>query len=107
MKNFKIYKNRATKYHPSIELESDGKRWENLEVTNSPTKTNRYIDLDDDLIPDRRGTPEEKKPHVRKFVRNDPIRTRGELMDRYHLSERDLQKIEDFLIEHQHNKKKS
>ena len=40
----KIYKNKATKYHPSIEVSSNEKTWDNLELTQSPTKNNRYIE---------------------------------------------------------------
>ena len=44
-KKYKFYKNRITKNHPSVEVDSNGTIWINLEVTSSPTKKNRYIEL--------------------------------------------------------------
>ena len=38
-----FYKNKKTRYHPSLELSNDGKIWENLELTSSPTKNGKYI----------------------------------------------------------------
>lgn len=91
----KIYKNRATKYHPSIEVNSDDKNWDNLELTQSPTKNNRYIELKDNP---NKNSP--KKAYVRKYLRKDPIKTRGELLSKYNLSEEDLRQIEEFLESH-------
>ena len=89
----KFYKNKATKYHPSIEIESNKKEWKNLEMTQSPTKKNRYIMLEKNPNPSS-----DKKAYVRKYIRNDPIRTRGELLAKYKLTEEDLKQIEDFLL---------
>ena len=91
----KFYKNKATKYHPSIEIDYDSKSWKNLELTQSPTKKKKYIELIDNPNPNSK-----KKSFVRKYIRNDPIRTRGELLKKYRLSEEDLQQIEKFLSEH-------
>ena len=44
-----------------------------------------------------------KDAFIRKYVRNDSIKTRGQLLAKYHLSEEDLKEIEEFLI----NNKKS
>ena len=47
--SYKIYLNRRTRNHPAIEVESDDATWKNLEVTSSPTKKGKYIELDDSL----------------------------------------------------------
>lgn len=91
----KIYKNKATKYHPSIEVNSDEKTWDNLELTHNPTKNNRYIELKQNP---NKNNP--KKAYVRKYLRKDPIRTRGELLSKFNLSEEDLKQIEEFLKRH-------
>ena len=74
-KKYKLYKNRITKNHPSIEVDSNGTIWINLEVTSSPTKNNRYIELKVNPNPNR-----EDKAFVRKYLRHDPIKTRGQLL---------------------------
>ena len=91
-KDYKFYKNKRTRYHPSIEIDSDEKTWKNLEVTSSPTSTGRYIELKSN------PSGSEKKPFVRKFLRRDSIKTRGQLLKKYHLSEEDLIEIEKFLL---------
>ena len=88
----KFYKNKATKYHPSLEIKSDDCIWENLEVTHSPTKSNRYIELKKN--PNKNSN---KKAYVKKYVRKDSIKTRGELLRKYNLSDEDLVQIEYFL----------
>jgi hypothetical protein len=40
-KKYKFFKNRKTRNHPSIEVDSNGIIWINLEVISSPTKKNR------------------------------------------------------------------
>lgn len=47
MSKYKIFKNRRTKYHPSIEIAvlEDG-TWENIEITSSPTATGNYEELE-------------------------------------------------------------
>ena len=93
----KFYKNKATNYHPSLEISNDGKYWKNLELTDSPTKTGRYIRLDDN--PNGTTNP----AYIRKYLRNDPIRTRGDLLPKYKLSSRDKLKIMEYL----HNREKN
>ena len=90
---YKFYRNRKTRNHPSIEVESNEKNWKNLEVTSSPTKKNRYIELKNNPNPGRCD-----KAYVRKYLRNDPIRTRGQLLKKYNLTEDDLKQIEEFLL---------
>jgi|GEM_PF-1838576 len=99
--SYKFYRNRKTRNHPSIEIESSDKSWKNLEMTSSPTKSGKYIELQKNPDPLRNG-----KAYVRKYVRNDPIRTRGDLLRRYSLSEKDLKEIEKFLKNHRKNKKR-
>ena len=91
-KVYKFYKNKRTRYHPSIEINSNKERWNNLEMTSSPTKNGRYIELK------KNPSGSSKKAYIRKYVRNDSIKTRGQLLKKYHLSEEDLIQIEMFLI---------
>ena len=98
-KNYKFYLNRRTRNHPSIEITSNEKTWENLEMTSSPTKTSRYIKLKTNPAPNRNSSA-----YVRKYIRKDPIRTRGQLLKKYHLSEEDLQEIEKFLLSNKNKK---
>ena len=88
----KIYKNKATKYHPSIEVNSNEKIWHNMSVTHRPIKKKRYIKLKHNINPN-----DQQESYVEKYVRKDPIRTRGELLKKYRLSEEDLKQIEEFL----------
>lgn len=96
-KKYKFFKNRKTRNHPSIEVDSNGTIWINLEVTSSPTKKNRYIELKVNPNPKRND-----KAYVRKYLRKDPIKTRGQLLKKFNLSEDDLIEIENYL-----NNKKS
>ena len=96
---YKFYNNRKTRNHPSIEISSNEKNWENMEVTSSPTKKNRYIELKENPNP-----KQTTKAYVRKYIRNDPIKTRGELLKKFHLSEEDLEEIERYIL---NNKKVS
>ncbi len=96
-KKLKFYKNRKTNNHLSIEVDSNGTIWINLEVTSSPTKKNRYIELKVNPNPKRND-----KAYVRKYLRKDPIKTRGQLLEKFNLSEDDLIEIENYL-----NSKKS
>ena len=91
-KNYKFYKNKTTRYHhPSLEIESNTEKWKNLEVTSSPTTSWRYIKL--------RNNPNgsDKESYVRKYIREDPIQTRGQLLKKYHLPEEDLEEIEKYI----------
>ena len=47
MNKYSIFKNKRTKYHPSIEISvlEDG-TWENIEITDSPTVTGNYEEYD-------------------------------------------------------------
>jgi hypothetical protein len=90
----------VTRNHPSLELSSNIKEWKNMELTSHPTRKGRYISLKQNPGPDKT-----KKSYVRKYIRKDPIRTRGELMEHFNLSEEDLKQIEEFLINHYKNKK--
>jgi len=47
MAKYKMFKNKRTKYHPSVEIKvrEDG-TWENIEITDSPTKDGNYEVLD-------------------------------------------------------------
>ena len=62
-----------------------------MEMTSSPTHSGRYIELK------HNPNGSDKKAYVRKYVRNDSIKTRGQLLKKYHLSEEDLREIEHYL----------
>ena len=51
-KKYRFYKNKRTKYHPSIEISvlEDG-TWENIEITTSPTKNGNYEVFDVNQTP--------------------------------------------------------
>ena len=93
MAKYKFYRNKKTKNHPSIQIESNTKIWKNMEVTSSPTKKNRYIELKTNPNPKRSD-----KSYVRKYIRKDPIRTRGQLLEKFNLSEEDLKEIENYIL---------
>ena len=99
-KDYKFYQNRKTRNHPSLQVSADEKIWKNLELTSSPTKTNRYIELKQNPNPNRKSNA-----FIRTYVRKYPIKTRGHLLERYHLSEEDLQEIEKFLLSRKNKKK--
>lgn len=96
-KLYRFYKNKRTRFHPSLQIESDDKRWKNMELTSSPTTSGPYIKLK------RNPNGSDKQAYIRKYLRNDSIKTRGELLAKYHLSEDDLKEIELFI----RNNKKS
>ena len=91
-KKYKFYKNRKTKNHPSIEIDSNEKFWTNLEITSRPTKKNRYIQLEVNPNLKRKD-----KAYVRKYLRKDPIKARGQKLEKYVLSPKDVIQIEIYL----------
>ncbi|MBO4856292.1 MAG: hypothetical protein J5511_02845 [Bacilli bacterium] len=95
MPKYKFYINRLTRGHPSLEVSSTKKKWKNMELTTHPTKKGRYISLKENPDPDRPS-----KAYLRKYARDDPLRTRGDLLKKFNLSEEDLKEIEDYLIQH-------
>ena len=99
-KKYKFYRNRKTLNHLSIEINSNDETWENMEVTSSPTKKNRYIELKKNPNPKRTD-----KAYARKYIRNDPIRTRGQLLEKYNLSEEDLKEIEEYILNNKNKKR--
>ena len=60
-------------------------------MTSSPTKSGRYIELK------HNPSGSDKKAYIREYIRDDSIKTRGQLLKKYHLSEEDLAVIEEFL----------
>ena len=95
---FKIYNNKKTK-HPSISIKSgDRKNWHNLEVTHSPRKKDRYIEIDD-LNPRVNG-----KAFVRKYYRRDKHKLKGFRYKDYKLSDSSTRKLRKYLKKH--NKKR-
>ena len=93
MPKYKIFKNKRTKYHPSIEISvlEDG-TWENIEITSSPTETGNYEVFDVNPNPNSN-----KKSYFRRYLRKDKIRHRGEELKKYQLVISDELKIDVFV----------
>ena len=90
MNKYKIFKNKRTKYHPSIEIsvQEDG-TWENIEITDSPTVTGNYEEFDVNPNPNS-----DKKSYFRKYLRKDKLRHRGQELKKYRLVVSDEIKID-------------
>ena len=93
MSKYKIYKNKRTKYHPSIEISvlEDG-TWENIEITSSPTETGNYEVFDVNPNPNSN-----KESYFRRYLRKDKLRHRGEELKKYRLVISDEIKIDVFV----------
>ncbi len=90
LKKYKIFKNKRTKYHPSIEISilEDG-TWENIEITDSPTTKGSYEKFDVNPNPNS-----EKESYFRKYLRKDKLRHRGRELKKYRLVVSDEIKID-------------
>ncbi len=90
MKKYRIFKNKRTKYHPSIQINvlEDG-TWENIEITDSPTPTGNYEEFD--VNPNPYST---KQSYFRKYLRKDKLRHRGKELKKYRLVVSDEIKID-------------
>ncbi len=95
----KFYRNRRNN-HPSYEISSNEKKWQNITLTHNPVPNETYIPLDKNPDP-----KDKRKAYLRKYVANDPIRTRGKILDDYRLSDSDKKKVNQFLREHEENKR--
>ena len=93
MSKYRIYKNKRTKYHPSIEIAvlEDG-TWENIEITSSPTATGNYEEFEVNPNPNS-----DKKSYFRKYLRKDRVRHKGEELKKYQLVVSDEIKIDVFV----------
>ena len=101
MGKYRIFKNKRTKYHPSIFISiTVGEKWKNIEITSSPTKTGKYEKLSKNPNP---NTPD-KDAWFRKYIRNDPLWAIGEEFTKYSLSDEDEVKIDAFVKQHKKNK---
>ena len=90
MEKYKIFKNKKTKYHPSIQIDVlDDGTWENIEITDSPTTNGNYEEFD--VNPNPNST---KKSYYRKYLRKDKLRHRGEELKKYRLVVSDEIKID-------------
>ena len=101
MSKYKIFKNKVTKYHPCIEVQItiDG-RWENIEITSSPTQNNKYSKFDVNPNPNWAG----KSAWFRRYIRKDPIRAKGKELKNYKIIESDEIKINAFIDANKKNK---
>lgn len=93
MSKYKIFKNKRTQYHPSIEISvlEDG-TWENIEITSSPTATGNYEEFEVNPNPNSN-----KKSYFRKYLRKDKLRYRGDELKKYQLVVSDEIKIDVFV----------
>lgn len=90
MKKYKIFKNKRTKYHPSVEISVlDDGTWENLEITDSPTSNGNYVKFDVNPNPNS-----SKDSYFRKYLRHDKLKHRGEELKKYRLVVSDEIKID-------------
>lgn len=93
---YKIYKNKRTKFHPSIDIRiTFDKKWENIEITSHPSKNGKYIKLT--VNPNKNW--KNKDAWFRKYVRKDPISAKGDEFKNYELSPEDENKVDNFLLE--------
>ena len=94
MGKYKIYKNKKIKYHPSIHISInlEGK-WENIEITSSPTKKHKYIQFDHNPNPSWK----DRNAFFRKYIRKDPLGARGEEFKNYVIGESDEKKIDEYV----------
>lgn len=97
---FKVYNNRKTR-HPSISLKSgDRKYWHNLEVTHSPLKNERYIEIDNINSTDGRQS------YIRKYYRKDKHKLKGFVYKKFKLSKDSELRVKRYLKQHHKNKKR-
>ena len=96
MSKYKIYKNKRTKYHPSIHvcINVDGK-WENIEITSSPRNESEYEKFDVNPNPNW----SKRESWFRKYIRKDPINVRGKEYKNYRIIKSHEDKIDNFLKE--------
>ncbi len=99
----KIFKNKRTKYHPSVEINvlEDG-TWQNIEITDSPIKNGKYEALDANPNPNSI-----KKSYFRKYLRQDKLRHRGKELKKYRLVLSDELKIDIYISRQKRKKRKN
>ena len=96
MAKYKIYKNKRTKFHPSIDIRiTFDKIWENIEITSHPSKKGKYIKLT--VNPNKNW--KNKDAWFRRYIRKDPLSAKGEEFKNYELSSEDETKVDNFLLE--------
>ena len=101
MSKYKIFKNKRTRYHPSIFISiTVEKTWQNIEITSSPTKTGKY----EKLIKNPNPNTPNKDAWFRKYIRSDPLWAIGEEYTNYELCDEDETKIDLFIKQHEKNK---
>ena len=100
MERYRIFKNKRTRYHPSIEISvlEDG-TWENIEITDSPTIKGDYVEFDVNPNPNSN-----EKSYFRKYLRKDKLRHKGEELKKYRLVVSDEIKIYISLIKEKRKK---
>jgi hypothetical protein len=96
MAKYKIFKNKRTKFHPSIDIRiSIDKKWENIEITSHPVRGKKYIKFSKN--PNKNW--KNRDAYFRKYIRKDPISAKGEEFKNYELSQEDECKVDEFLAE--------
>lgn len=104
MAKYDIFKNRRNRHHPSIEIKTDSqKNWLNYEITDSPVAGETYQKLNKN--PNRLVDP--KQPaFVRKYLRKDKLKHRGQKLNHYELYPEDKTVIDNMLSERNENLEK-
>lgn len=101
MCEYRIYKNKRNKHHPSIEIMIDNNgNWLNYELTDSPVKGETYQQLH---FNPNRNIDKNSLCFVRKYLRKDKLRHRGPVLKHYELYPEDIILINDLLIEREMN----
>jgi hypothetical protein len=90
----KFYKNKACKYHASLEISNDGKRWTNIPTTTHPNRLRNYIKLND---PISKNQKKGSNTFIQKRIRDDPVCKRGKKVN-YQLSKRDERLVDDVIL---------
>lgn len=89
--------------HPSIDLGIKDNKWENIEITSSPTKKDKYTKFDLNPNPKWREGKNKKESYFRRYLRKDPIWARRSIYKKYSLIESDEKKVDSFLEERRRN----
>ena len=105
MAKYDIYKNKRNWYHPSIEIATNNNGdWFNYEITDSPKKGETYQRLN---FNPNQNVRSDTPSFIRKYLRKDKLRHRGELLKHYVLTDEDKALIDYLLIERKENLKKN
>lgn len=97
LSKYKIYKNRRTRYHPSIQISEDEKYWDNFYITHKPNR-NDYIKLPEKINPN-----DFNDSYISKKLHHDFKKVRGKEIKGYKISDSNEKFIDDLV---KNNRKK-